>query len=89
MHRHPNERKGDAIARNPPCNRYPPRHTKVVRITGIALTDMELGVFLGRLSSSPLFEHVTLVYSRESNLDDVSAREFQLTCDIQQGENET
>lgn len=57
----------------------PERELTQVRLTGIAATDLEVGVFFGRLSSSPLFDDVQMVFSQETTVHEQPMREFQLT----------
>ncbi len=47
-------------------------------LQGVAPSDVDVGTFFGRLSSSPLLEEVRLSYSREAQQSGRSMREFEL-----------
>lgn len=51
-------------------------------LQALAASDMEVGIFFGRISSSPLFDNVRLNYSREAQQSGRSAREFELTFSL-------
>ena len=48
------------------------------RLVGVAATDVEVGIFLGKLSGCPLFSDVTLSYSREARGSGRKMREFEV-----------
>lgn len=52
--------------------------TTRVRLAGVAATDVEVGIFLGRLSACPLFADVTLSYSRDARSSGRKMREFEV-----------
>ncbi len=60
----------------------PHREPTQVRLTGVAASDLEVGVFFGRLSSSPMFDNVQMVFSQETTVDEQPMREFQLTFEV-------
>lgn len=60
-----------------------------VRLTAVAASDMEIGVFLGRLSTCPLFENIRMVFSQETQDEQQSMREFQLTFTVKRVEIES
>jgi len=49
-----------------------------IEITGIAPSDIEVATYIAQLSSSVLFEGVTLVESREHKIKEARFREFKL-----------
>lgn len=61
-----------------------PETVKRVRlcITGMAPTDVDVANFIGQLSASPLFEEVTMGYSRNVVVQGHVAREFRATCNV-------
>lgn len=62
------------------------RGTLHTRLTGIADSEMDVGVFFGRLTACPLCEHLRMTYSRESQLNGRPVREFELNFDIKRVE---
>jgi hypothetical protein len=54
-----------------------PRATRV-RLVGVAATDVEVGIFLGKLSACPVFSDVTLSYSRDARSSGRKMREFEV-----------
>lgn len=58
-----------------------PTETRV-RMTGVAATDVEVGIFLGKMGACPLFSNVTLGYSREERAAGRKMREFEVSCTI-------
>lgn len=59
----------------------PPVH---VRLVGTATSDVEVGIFVGRLSGSVLFDNVKLQFSRQ--LEDGGMREFELRFQVRRVE---
>jgi hypothetical protein len=51
-----------------------------IAIDGIAPSDIEVAQYIARLTSSILFEKVSLVQSKESTVDKETLREFKLTA---------
>lgn len=47
-------------------------------LTGLAVSDVEVGIFFGKLSASPLFGEVSLAFSRDAGPQHPGAREFEL-----------
>jgi hypothetical protein len=60
-----------------------------VRLTAVAANDMEIGIFLGRLSTCPLFEDIRMVFSQETQDEQQPMREFQLTFTVKRVEIES
>jgi len=58
------------------------RKTTRVTIAGIAGSDVEIGIFFGRLSACPLFENVTMSFCRETKQSGRTLREFELGFDV-------
>jgi hypothetical protein len=56
----------------------PPPPVTRAKLTGVAATDVEVGMFLGKLSSCPIFADVNLEISREARLDGRRLREFEV-----------
>lgn len=54
-----------------------PAGTRAV-LTGMAVNDVDVGIFLGKLSSCPLFTDVALSYSRETHHSGRLMREFEV-----------
>lgn len=52
--------------------------TTRVRMTGVAATDVEVGIFLGKLSGCPLFTDVTLSFSRDTRDQGRKMRAFEV-----------
>jgi hypothetical protein len=63
-----------------PASRYGPLQA---RMTGIAGSDMEVGVFYGRMGASSMFDHLRMNYSRETEHHGRRLREFEITLAIQ------
>ncbi len=51
-----------------------------LRITGLAPVDVDVANFIGQLSASPLFEDVSMGYSKNTIFRGRKAREFQADC---------
>jgi Fimbrial assembly protein (PilN) len=51
-------------------------------LSAVAANDVEVGIFFGRLSSSPLFENVRLSFSRELEQSGRAMREFELKFSV-------
>ncbi len=49
-----------------------------VRLAGVAATDVEVGIFLGKLSTCPLFSDATLTFSRDTHGSERKMREFEV-----------
>jgi hypothetical protein len=47
-------------------------------LVGMAATDVEVGIFFGRLTESPLFDDVSMSFSRETEVLARQMREFEL-----------
>jgi hypothetical protein len=47
-------------------------------LSGVAATDVEVGIFFGKLAASPFFEDVRLMYSRDAEQAGRQMREFEL-----------
>jgi hypothetical protein len=60
-----------------------------VRLTAVAADDMEIGIFIGRLSTCPLFEDIRMVFSQETQDEQQPMREFQLTFTVKRVEIES
>jgi len=71
--------KTDARPTDPVLDRGP---TRVV-LTGVAGTDVQVGVLFGRLAEAPLFHDVKLSFSRETQQAGRQMREFELTFTLQ------
>lgn len=57
----------------------------VVDISGIAPSDIGVANYIARLSESILLDRVSLVESRERNIDDMKFRQFKLNAYIKRG----
>lgn len=57
----------------------------VVNISGIAPSDIGVANYIARLSESILLDRVSLVESRERNIDDMKFRQFKLNAYIKRG----
>jgi hypothetical protein len=62
----------------PDKSAMPTLSTTRVRLTGVAATDVEVGIFLGKLSGCQLFSDVTLSYSRDARNQGRKMREFEV-----------
>ena len=51
-----------------------------LEMTGLAPSDVEVANFIAQLSASPLFEDVNMGYSKNTEIQDRSAREFRIGC---------
>jgi hypothetical protein len=58
-----------------------------VRIAAVAATDVEVGMFLGKLSACPLFSDVTLSFSRDAHNTGRKMREFEVKFTLRPVEN--
>lgn len=58
--------------------RPPAPNVTRARLVGVAATDVEVGIFLGRLSACPIFAEVTLSYSRDARSSGRRMREFEV-----------
>ncbi len=47
-------------------------------LTGVAPSDIAVANFIGQLASSPLFEDISMSYSRNTEMFECNAREFQV-----------
>ena len=47
-------------------------------VTGVAPSDIAVASFIGQLASSPLFEDISMSYSRNTEIFECTAREFQV-----------
>jgi len=53
-----------------------------VKITGLAVTDVDVAKFITNLASNVLVDTVDLVYSEEKVIEKVAVREFQVKLDL-------
>lgn len=51
-------------------------------LVGLAPADVEVADFIGRLSASPIFTNVKMVYARPVQAEDLHAREFQIELEV-------
>jgi hypothetical protein len=57
-----------------------------VLLTGVAASDVDVGIFMGKLALSPLFSHVKLSFTRETRRDGEHTREFEIRFTIRAAE---
>jgi Tfp pilus assembly protein PilN len=57
--------------------------TTVIRLHGVAPTDVDLGNFLARLAGVPYFSDIAMAYSKDRVDNGHMMREFEVTFDIQ------
>jgi len=53
-----------------------------LELTGLAPTDVDVANFIGQLSASPLFEDVNMGYTKDTDFEGRSARQFNVSCYI-------
>jgi hypothetical protein len=58
-----------------------------VRITALAATDVEVGIFLGKLSTCPVFSDIALSFSRDAHEAGRRMREFEVRFTLRPLEN--
>lgn len=67
-----------ALATEVPAGTTPAQKGTELTIRAVAASDVEVGVFFGKLSSCPLFDEVRLSYSKEVEFQGRLMREFEL-----------
>jgi len=74
----PEKDKNDPTAESKKPDLLLDRGSTEMVLSAVAANDVEIGIFFGRLSSSPLFENVRLGFSREMEQTGRAMREFEL-----------
>lgn len=57
-----------------------------LEVTGLGVTDGDIGLLMSRMAASALFGDVALVYSQPVIHENTAAREFRVTCTVPQFE---
>lgn len=72
--------KPAADAKPPPREKIaPPKFDYKITISGVTAVNAEVTDYLARLNDCPLLQNVDLVFIRETRIDDVDLRKFEIT----------
>jgi len=77
------KRKGSKLTTTPRKDLHkPPPTTVIMKVTGLAGTDVEVARLIANLARNPLIASVDLVYSEEKLIGKIPVRKFQLKLEL-------
>lgn len=63
----------------------PPKFDYKLKLTGVTAVNTEVTDYLAKLTECQIFQNVDLVYIRETQIDHVDLRKFEISCQLRAG----